>query len=269
MTSGISSWLEQFVNEDLSSVASTRRFYVMSAAHFHGVWEVLLKFAYETHEVKQDFADALLEEAFYLGYDYGDDWFPIMDGITPAVMLEWRLQRRDGLVIPSYSPAKLWPLLLGKPDMGHTIFETDDDRKGECKVLAALSDQLGMDLFQTGKLSRWDGYLPSTDVYNPKPAMIFEIKRRSYPWEFFLKEGIILTGKKFEGLLQQHRTGIDPILVVEAQGEIRWVNVARVDSSQLRYDKAKCDRSDVPRMAEVVILDGSVFKDLKLLKGAE
>lgn len=268
-TSGIKGWIEQYVSEDTKADITSKRFYVMSSGHFHGIWEVLLKFAYETHEVKQDFADALLEEAFYLGYDYGDDWLPIMNHITPAVILDWRLHRRDGLIISSYTPAKLWPTLLGDKHMAYTIFETSDDRDGEVKVLNALSKQLGRNVYQTGKLSRWDGYLPRLDVYDHKPEMIFEIKRRAYDWSFFEKEGLILTRKKFEGLLQHYKGGVEPILVVEAKSEIRWVNVAHIASDKLRYDKAKCDRTDVPYMEDVVVIHGSVFKDLNLLKGMD
>ena len=268
-TSGIKQWVEQFVSEDTQPTVTHKRFYVMSSAHFHGLWEVLLRFAYETHEVKQDFADALLEEGFYLGYDYGDDWLPILNHITPAVILDWRLHRRDGLIIASYTPAKLWPLLLEGKSMGYTIHETSADREGEVVVLNALSKQIGRTVYQMGKLSRWDGYLPRLDVYDHKPEMIFEIKRRAYDWTFFEREGLILTRKKFEGLVQHYKSGVDPILVVEAQSEIRWVNVAQITPDKIRYDKAKCDRVDVPYMEDVVIIHGSVFKNLNLLKGMD
>ena len=244
---------------------STRRFFVMSSGHFHGTWEVILRFTNETTEIKQDFADALLEEAFYLGWDYGDDWLPIMSRVTPSVIFEWRLNKRDGLIIPSYAQNKLWLQLFDGVNMKYKIHETKEDLIAEASVMSALSKQLGRSVLRMGSLSGWDGVLPG--VNSEKPEMIFEIKCRQYSWKFFLKEGLILNKRKWEGLLQQFKAGVKPILVVKAGEEIRWVDVSRVLPDHIGLGKAQNDRYDTPFDEDVVVIDGSVFRSLVTLKG--
>lgn len=142
--------------------------------------------------------------------------------------------------------------------MPYIMHETKKNRLNESCVLREISKQIGKTILPTDKLTGWDGIVEET-------GMAFEVKCRSYNWDFFYRNGLILNEGKWNTLVSRSVSGLKTILVVQAVKEIRWVDVSKIPAAYLRYDKAACDRYSTPCDGPVVVISGVAFRKLETL----
>ena len=78
-----------------------RTVYVTSSSNFHGLWGLWCKVEGMSEQDRQDVCEALLEEIFFCGYDFYDDWYPVLSRIRSADVRSWLLGTRDGILSPA------------------------------------------------------------------------------------------------------------------------------------------------------------------------
>jgi hypothetical protein len=97
--------VEEFIDFRPGLPEPTPKLWVESTAHWYGIWNLMTKFLPVDKTFKADAAESFLVEAFFLGWDFGDDWSPLTSAIAPNFLEDWRQNRRDGIIITNYKPS--------------------------------------------------------------------------------------------------------------------------------------------------------------------
>lgn len=246
-------WLEL---GDIPKEAQPPKLVVHSSASWFGIWNFATQFQPMDYTLKSDGAEALLTEAFFLGWNFGQDWYPLVQSLTRQVFHDWASGRRHGLLIPNYSPKWFWKQVLEGTRM-YRIHETAESRAKENATLQTLCEHVpGTTIAQTKEFCTWDGILMKSTT----PLAVVELKTRNYSKSFFDKHGLILTKKKFDGLHSIATTyKIAGLLLLKCNDGLYVLNVRSVDRTKLVERRALNDRWDVPTDEDVVVIPGGWF----------
>lgn len=213
--------------------------FVISTGHFYGMMNMVMNNVRELEEYKQESIDSLLEEAFQLGWDFGDDWNPILSHINSNTLFEWRRGKRDGIILPSYATSELWPLLSANKGVTKRVCEPNTEAKAKQIVLKDIAEIFARhdeiySVKETGRLCGWDGFLIIPLQYSiPKPIAIFEIHNTYKTRDNHYLHGVTVNRYKWEAMLHQHRIGVCPILVLNALDVTRWADVSKIHPSDI------------------------------------
>lgn len=237
------------------------RLWVNSTAHWYGIWNALTRWTPLDRELKSDAAESFLTEAFFLGWDFGDCWSGIAAMLSAQILFDWKMNRRDGLIILSYRPKHIANDLLKGERMVYRIHETQESRDREQKQIERLKELLPAPLTvaQAGKFCGWDAVFTEDNGIRG----IAEIKTRNYPKQFFNKNGLVLTKRKWDGLISYGKTYKVPALLLLCSSDgMFYLNTNTVRQDKIRVVITTNDRYDVPKGEEAVIIPGLLFSPL-------
>lgn len=233
------------------------RLIVLSTSHWLGIWNLVTRFQPIDITFKTDAAESFLSEAFFLGWDFKEDWSPLVEHLCRNVMEDWRLHARDGLIITNYRPKWFNKQFAEGKRMVYKLHETQESRDEEAKIFDKLR-QLAphAEVKQEGKFCGWDASIFVDD----KRKAIVELKTRSYPKQFFNKNGLLLTKRKWDGLVTFAKTySIAGILLLKTSDGLFALNAVKVPKDSLKVVITTNDRWETPTNEEAVIIPGLLF----------
>jgi len=172
-------------------------------------------------------------------------------------MEDWRLHARDGLIITNYRPKWFNKQFAEGKRMVYKLHETQESRDEEAKIFDKLR-QLAphAEVKQEGKFCGWDASIFVDD----KRKAIVELKTRSYPKQFFNKNGLLLTKRKWDGLVTFAKTySIAGILLLKTSDGLFALNAVKVPKDSLKVVITTNDRWETPTNEEAVIIPGLLF----------
>lgn len=205
--------------------AVDRCVYVTSSNQFHGLISIL-GFAWGiAEEDKQDLGEALLEEIFFCGYDFYDDWYPILSKIRVIDIKDWLAGTREGILFPGYDPAVYFNGLAGGVNYRRRWCKDPSHSMRITQISEMIQSLWGMDdVMETGAYCGWDGIL----IHNHERKAIIDVA--VFPWN--LSAGLIdkvhFPSRKIRAMQSICKCyGLVPIQVVDTMSGIYWTNIAK------------------------------------------
>ncbi len=196
-----------------------------SSNQFHGLISVLGSAWGIAEEDKQDLGETLLEEIFFCGYDFYDDWYPILSKIRIIDINDWLGGSRNAILFPSYDPAVYFNGLTGGvnyrrrwcKDLSHSLRIT--------QISEMIQTLWGIDnVMETGAYCGWDGIL----FHNHERKAIVDVA--VFPWN--LSAGMIdkvhFPSRKIRAMQAVNKAyGVAPIQVVDTMSGIYWTDLSK------------------------------------------
>lgn len=211
-----------------------RRIYVTSSNNFHGLISMLGAAWGIAEEDRQDLAETLLEEIFFCGYDWYDDFYPILSKIRVIDINDWLAGTRPSILFPSYDPAVYFNGLSGGVNYRRRwcLDQSQSMRIDQVAemVIALWGDDCVADM---GAYCGWDAIL----VHNHERRVIIDVA--IFPWN--LTTGAIrkvhIAARKIRAMQGIHKAyGLVPIQIVDTTNGIYWSpahDIAIMDSGKI------------------------------------
>jgi hypothetical protein len=172
-------------------------------------------------------------------------------------MEDWRTHARDGLIIHNYRPKWFNKQFAEGKRMVYKLHETPESRSEEEKVFDILRELApNAKVSQEGKFCGWDCSIFVDD----KRKAIVELKTRAYPKSFFNSKGLLLTKRKWDGLVTFAKTySVAGILMLKTSDGLFALNATKVPKDTLKVVITTNDRWDTPSNEEALIIPGLLF----------
>lgn len=197
-----------------------RTVYVTSSSNFHGLWGLWCKVEGMSEQDRQDVCEALLEEIFFCGYDFYDDWYPILSRIRSADVRSWLLGTRDGILFPGYSPAEFFSGIV--PGVNpRNVWSTDLSTAMRTAQIAerVAAFWLPSTTLATGAFCGWEHILSHQGIYRVVVDILL------FPWNLETAniQTVYISARKIAALRKVAECySLIPIIILGTRTGILW-----------------------------------------------
>lgn len=222
--------------------AVDRTIYITSQTDLHGVLGMFGTLVKMTEEERQDFCESVLEEAFFCGYDYWDDWYPLLSKISLGNVNQWLTGSSSTILLPSYDQDVFFPAMASGYNPRKILFGNEFDSKRHSQ----LTQQLRMysPKREYGFRCGWDAIV-STDV----PVAVVDIQIDAFGTSDFIP----VPKRKLDAMAQiSSGFSISSLLVVSSRLENLWLDASTLDILKLQANPCKWFANGLPSDQEVM-----------------
>jgi hypothetical protein len=176
-----------------------------------------------TEEERQDICEEILEEGFFCGYDFYDDWYPLLARISIQDLNAWMDGNRGGILFDTYEPSeyfgfissgynyrRMWSYDASIPMHTKQISE---------KIIAMWGQE---SLVPYHAIGGWDAILGQKG----KPEIL--VDAYSFPWINTPNVSFLFTERKLKAIQSVAQAySLCPVIVVYASETILWADAMK------------------------------------------
>jgi len=203
--------------------AVNRTIYITSGGALHGIIGLWCSLRRMTEEERQDVCEEILEEGFFCGYDFYDDWYPLLSRISIQDLNAWLDGNRGGILFDTYEPSEYFGFISSGYNH-RRVWSYDTSIPLQTKQISekiiALWGQESIVPYHS--LGGWDAILGR----NGKPEIL--VDAYSFPWIDNPNVSFLFTERKLKAIQSVAQAySLRPVIVVYAFEKILWADAMK------------------------------------------